>query len=196
GARAVHDRGAHLRLRRQRARDPAAHSREGGRAARDSLPRLRRRARRPRVGVLADGPDPARDGDRPRRLRLRPHPAPVPQGLNDRVVVEVGRRGKLVVGEPYFTPGVPLVLDHKGLGDVAPGDLAVVRRGRGRARVEGGFGSAKRIENVLEALLVERGARVEFEPHSVPTPSAEGRVDLRGLPTYTIDPDTAKDFDD
>ena len=30
------------------------------------------------------------------------------------VVVEVARRGKLVVGEPYFTPGVPIVLDVEG----------------------------------------------------------------------------------
>jgi ribonuclease R len=114
----------------------------------------------------------------------------------DRVVVEVARRGKLVVGEPYFTPGVPLVLDHKGLGDIKPGDFAVVRPGRGRARVERGLGSAKRIENVLEALLVEQGARVDFEPYTTPEPSLDGRVDLRDLPTYTIDPDTAKDFDD
>jgi ribonuclease R len=91
---------------------------------------------------------------------------------------------------------VPLVLDHKGLGDIGPGDLAVVRTGRGRAKVERGLGSAGRIENVLEALLVEQGARVEFEPHAVPAPSLEGRVDLRDLTTFTIDPDTAKDFDD
>jgi ribonuclease R len=91
---------------------------------------------------------------------------------------------------------VPLVLDHKGLGDIRPGDLAVVRPGRGRARVEQGLGSAGRIENVLEGLLVERGARVAFEPHTAPEVSLDGRVDLRELPTYTIDPDTAKDFDD
>jgi ribonuclease R len=91
---------------------------------------------------------------------------------------------------------VPLVLDHKGLGDVGPGDLAVVRPGRGRAKVERGLGSAGRIENVLEALLVEQGARVEFEPYTAPGPSLEGRVDLRELTTFTIDPDTAKDFDD
>ena len=113
-----------------------------------------------------------------------------------RVVVEVGRRGKLVVGEPYFAPGVPIVLDTKGSGDVRPGDLAVVRPGRGRARVERGLGSAARIENVLEALLVEQGARVEFEPYTVPEPSLDGRVDLRELTTFTVDPETAKDFDD
>jgi len=116
--------------------------------------------------------------------------------VSERIVVEVGRRGRLVVGEPYFTPGVPLVLESRGLGDVAPGDLAVVRTGRGRARVEAGLGSAARIENVLEALLVERGARVEFEPHDPPEPDPAGRVDLRDLPTFTVDPDTAKDFDD
>jgi ribonuclease R len=115
---------------------------------------------------------------------------------SSRVVVEVGRRGKLVVGEPYFTPGVPLVLESKGLGDLRAGDLAVVRTGRGRARVERALGPAKRIENVLEALLVEQGARVEFEPHDVPEPSFDGRVDLRELSSFTIDPETAKDFDD
>src|SRR5205085_4691804 len=134
-----------------------------------------------RARLPAHRADPARDGPRPRRARFRAHPAPLPQGLTDTVVVEVGRRGKLVVGEPYFTPGVPLVLDHKGLGDVGPGDLAVVRPGRGRARVERGLGSAKRIENVLEALLVEQGARVDFEPHTVPEPSLDARDDLRGF---------------
>jgi ribonuclease R len=114
----------------------------------------------------------------------------------DRVVVEVGRRGRLVVGEPYFDPGVPVVLESKGLGDLAPGDLAVVRTGRGRARLERALGPSSRIENVMEALLVERGARVDFEPHDPPAPSEEGRVDLRGLTTYTVDPETAKDFDD
>jgi ribonuclease R len=91
---------------------------------------------------------------------------------------------------------VPLVLDSKGIGDIAPGDLAVVRTGRGRARVEQRIGAAGRIENVLEALLVEKGARGQFEPHDPPDPDPSGRVDLRDLTTYTIDPDTAKDFDD
>jgi ribonuclease R len=114
----------------------------------------------------------------------------------DAVVVEVARRGKLVVGEPYFTPGTQIMLDRKGAGEAGPGDLVVVRRGRGRARVERVLGSADRIENVLEGLLVETGARQEFEPYTPPEPTAEGRTDLRELPTVTIDPETAKDFDD
>ena len=57
-------------------------------------------------------------------------------------------------------------------------------------------GAADRIENVLEALLVEEGLRDGFEPHEVPQPTLEGRTDLRDLTTFTVDPDTAKDFDD
>jgi ribonuclease R len=111
-------------------------------------------------------------------------------------VVELARRGKLLVGEPYFTPGVPIVVDRKGAGDAGPGDLAVVSGRRGRARVRRVLGSAKRIENVLEALLVDTGARQSFEPHEPPEPSLEGRVDLRDEISFTIDPETAKDFDD
>ena len=116
--------------------------------------------------------------------------------MSDRVVVEVGRRGKLVVGEPFFTPGTPLVLERKGIGDASEGDLAVVRTGRGRARVERVVGSARAIETVLEALLEEEGLRAPFEPHDPPDPSVDGRVDLREVATFTIDPETAKDFDD
>jgi len=116
--------------------------------------------------------------------------------LAETVVVEVARRGKLIVGEPFFTAGTPILLDRKGLGDAEPGDLVVARRTRGRARVERALGPANRIESVLEALLVQKGATQEFEPYSPPDVTLEGRVDLRELPTFTIDPDTAKDFDD
>jgi ribonuclease R len=93
-------------------------------------------------------------------------------------------------------PGTPLVLDRKGLGEARPGDLVVARATRGRARLESVLGSAKDIEAVLEGLLVHTEARTAFEPYDPPEPSFEGRVDLRDLTTYTIDPETAKDFDD
>jgi ribonuclease R len=116
--------------------------------------------------------------------------------MADLVVVEVESRGKLLVGEPYFEPGMPLVLDRKQAGDVGPGDLAAVRTGRGRAHVDRVLGKADDVEAVLEGLLVEQGLREPFEAHNVPDPPLEGRVDLRDVPTFTIDPDTAKDFDD
>ena len=116
--------------------------------------------------------------------------------MDERVVVEVSRRGKLVLGEPYFVPGVPIVLDRKGLGDVGPGHLAVVSTGRGRARLERSLGPAASIENVLEGLLEHEGLRGDFEPYDLPPATTEGRVDLRDLVAFTIDPETAKDFDD
>jgi ribonuclease R len=112
------------------------------------------------------------------------------------VVVEVATRGRLVVGEPFFEPGVPIVIDRKGLGDAGPGDLALVRAGRGRARLERVIGKADRIEDVLQGLLLSRGEVGAHEPHTLPQPSLEGRTDLRELTTFTIDPETAKDFDD
>jgi ribonuclease R len=72
----------------------------------------------------------------------------------------------------------------------------VVVPGTGRARLDRVLGSAKDIEAVLEGLLVEEGARTLFEPFEVREPSLDGRVDLRDLTTFTIDPETAKDFDD
>ena len=58
------------------------------------------------------------------------------------------------------------------------------------------LGSADDVEAVLEGLLVEHGLRAGFEPHELPEGDPEGRVDLRDLLTFTIDPETAKDFDD
>ena len=87
------------------------------------------------------------------------------------------------------------MLDRKELREAGPGDLVVVRAGK-RARVERVLGPAARVENVLEGLLAERGARVPHEPHAPPEPTLDGRVDLRGTPCFTIDPETAKDFDD
>jgi ribonuclease R len=116
--------------------------------------------------------------------------------MSDLVVVEVSRRGRVVMGEPFFTPGVPLPIDKKGLADVGEGELVVVSRGRGRARIQRALGPADRIETVLEGLLEHEGLRHGFEPFELPEPSLEGRADLRDLLTFTIDPETAKDFDD
>ncbi len=111
-------------------------------------------------------------------------------------MVEVRRKGRRLVGEPYFTPALPVTLERKGAGDVREGDLVVVRKARGRAVVERVLGRADAVESVLEGLLEEEGLRGEFEPFTLPTPDLSGRVDLRDQLAFTIDPETAKDFDD
>lgn len=113
------------------------------------------------------------------------------------VVCELARRGKLLTGEPYFEGGVPIVVDRKGAGEAGHGDLAVLRTGRGRARIERVLGRASHIEPVLEGLLWHAGLRREHAPVPPGPPEDEpDRVDLRGLFAFTIDPEEAKDFDD
>ena len=58
------------------------------------------------------------------------------------------------------------------------------------------LGRASDIETVLEGLLVHTGARTEFERYEAPEPDISDRVDLRDQLCFTIDPETAKDFDD
>ena len=113
------------------------------------------------------------------------------------IVAELARRGKLLVGEPYFEAGKPIVVDRKGAGEASVGDLVVLRVGRGRARLEKILGPADHIEAVLEGLLWHEGVRRDAPP--LPDEPAElepSRVDLRELPAFTIDPEEAKDFDD
>ena len=125
------------------------------------------------------------------------------------IVCELARRGKLLVGEPYFDPRTPIVLDRASAADGAVGDLVVVttRRRGGRARVVRVLGPSASIAPVLEGLLYHLGMRpaggraadAEAEADRLPT-DPDGiepdQVDLRALPTFTIDPDDAQDFDD
>jgi ribonuclease R len=113
------------------------------------------------------------------------------------LVCQLARRGKLLVGEPFFEGGAPVVVDRKGAGEAAIGDLVTVRLGPGRARLERVLGRPDAIETVLEGLLWHEGVRGQAPP--VPEPELDDesdRVDLRGLFAFTIDPDEAKDFDD
>jgi ribonuclease R len=113
------------------------------------------------------------------------------------IVAELARRGKLLVGEPYFEGGKPIVADRKGAGEASIGDLVVLRVGRGRARLEKILGPADHIEAVLEGFLWHEGVRRDALP--LPDEPAElepSRVDLRELVAFTIDPEEAKDFDD
>jgi ribonuclease R len=127
------------------------------------------------------------------------------EALAPRVAV-VERRGKFLVAEPLFEPGPRLVVSRDRR--VGVGDLVVLRtpsagNGPRRATIARRIGRPDVARDVIEALMVDRGLRrgfdpaVEHEGRAVGEEfSLEGRRDLRSLPTFTIDPVSARDFDD
>jgi ribonuclease R len=142
-------------------------------------------------------------------------PATKDAGSGARVAV-LERRGKFFVAEPFFGPGPRLVVSRDR--SVSVGDLIVVRPGAGRDGRPGGratiarrLGRADIARDVIEGLMVDRGLRRRFDPavdheardvSAAATASGDGvragehRRDLRSLPTFTVDPITARDFDD
>lgn len=122
-------------------------------------------------------------------------------------VCEIRGGSRRVKADPWFDGGLPVVIDEASAGDVEDGDLALVGiPSRGRAWVEVPLGPSTHIESVLDGLLFERGAAWPREEDSDASAEARlaaaeptdhmGRVDLRQLPTVTIDPESARDFDD
>jgi ribonuclease R len=122
-------------------------------------------------------------------------------------VAQLDRRGRFLVAEPFFERGRRMVVDKDHRARV--GDLVLVRsagHGRGRARIVRRIGRPDNASDVLEALMLDRGLRRRFDP-AVERQAREARDrggarpdaprrDLRDLPTFTIDPVTARDFDD
>src|SRR5687767_11821591 len=88
---------------------------------------------------------------------------------------------------------------------VKPGQMALVQTGPGRARVLRELGSPDAALDVVEAMLIERGVRRGFgKSLQAEAVEAVGRAardsgprrDLTEMPTLTVDPATARDFDD
>jgi ribonuclease R len=125
-------------------------------------------------------------------------------------VAVLARQGKFLVAEPFFESGPRLVVSRDGKANV--GDLIVVsagggqgRRGARRVTVQRRLGRPDVARDVIRALMLDRGLRGDFDPAveheareaaSASAPDLSGRRDLRDLPTFTIDPVTARDFDD
>jgi len=133
-------------------------------------------------------------------------------------VAVLARQGKFLVAEPFFAPGPRLVVSRDRRANV--GDLVMLggegrdngRRSSRRAVITRRLGRPEVARDVIEALMLDRGLRRSFDPaverearlaaeaSASASASAEndlaGRRDLRDLPTFTIDPSTAKDFDD
>jgi ribonuclease R len=130
-----------------------------------------------------------------------------PRGPVDPVVCVLTKRGRLTVAEPLFEPGERISLPNKALGDGRIGDIVLVGGGKRGARVFRRIGRPNVAREVLEALMLDQGLRrsfprrVEEEANEVSVTPVPGTVvterrDLRELPTFTIDPIDAKDFDD
>jgi ribonuclease R len=123
-------------------------------------------------------------------------------------VVVAEKRGRFLVGELLFERGGQIPLDSGAGKKVRAGRMALVSPGRGRSqrgRVIRSLGDPRKARDVVEALLFDRGysrgfgEKVENEARQAaeavrrdPGP----RRDLTDLATFTIDPVTARDFDD
>lgn len=120
------------------------------------------------------------------------------------VVCVLGKRGRFLVAEPLFERGERISLTGKGAGDARPGDIVLVGGGKRGVRVIKRLGRPSRARDVLEGLMIHEGLRRSF-PRVVEEEAGEvaarppvdpPRRDLRDLPTFTIDPVDARDFDD
>ena len=122
----------------------------------------------------------------------------------DEVVGLLAQRGRFLIAEPFFERGRRLTVERDKRAQ--PGRLALLRppaRGR-NAKVVRMLGRPDVARDVIEALMVSRGLARRFPP-GVERAAEEAREagagdsargDLRDLTTFTIDPVTAKDFDD
>lgn len=122
------------------------------------------------------------------------------------------RRGRFIVARELFPAGRSAAATERGqlAVDVSrskarEGDLVLVataptRRG-GRAEIVQRIGRPSVARDMIEALMLQRGLRRRFDPAvdreaRNATAAATERRDLRSLPTFTIDPTSARDYDD
>lgn len=156
----------------------------------------------PHRGKKPGGKAPAAIAGRTKRV------APARPGVKAETTAVVGvvvRRGKNLEIDPAFQQGQSLLVAREGI-KPRVGDLVLFALAHGRrARITRVIGRRETLADVLEALLVDRlprrdfGSKVLAEAASAATAEQTvdpDRVDLRDLFTFTVDPATARDFDD
>jgi ribonuclease R len=124
-----------------------------------------------------------------------------PRRLDQPLVAVLERRGRFLVAEPLFGRGPRTAVERGGADE---GDLVLVGAGKRGARVVRRLGRPDVARDVLEGLMLDRGlhrayaraASAEAEGAAGDPFAAGDRVDLTALPTFTIDPEDARDFDD
>jgi len=125
-------------------------------------------------------------------------------GALGRRVATIERRGRFAVATPLFERGPQATL-ARGSVRVGSGELALVNFGPTGAKALRTLGSADRPSDVVGALLWDREGGRGFPPEleeeardaaTAASGDAPARRDLRDLATFTVDPATARDFDD
>ena len=126
--------------------------------------------------------------------------------MRGRTVAVLEKRGRFLVGIPFFPRHGgdrhrSIAVDRDR--NAPPGSLVVLRSGSGRAKIDRVLGKPEVARDVIEALMIDRGLARRFPPgveraakEASETVEPGDRTDFRDLPTFTIDPVTAKDFDD
>lgn len=120
------------------------------------------------------------------------------------VACTVERRGRFLVAQPLFDEGQQLALGRRSGLAVQAGELVVVEHAGGSGRVVERLGSPDHVGHVLRALLLERGLAADWPEAALREArraarkheEEERRDDLLELAAITIDPPTARDFDD
>jgi ribonuclease R len=120
-------------------------------------------------------------------------------------VAVLQKRGRFLVAEPAFDRGGRrMTLDGRGAKGASVGDLVLLGIGKRGVRVVRRVGRPDVARDVVEGLMLDRGLRRSF-PRQVEEAAVDAaasapwdglRRDLTDLPTFTIDPVTARDYDD
>jgi ribonuclease R len=121
-------------------------------------------------------------------------------------VAVITKSGKIYRADPIFEKAKEIFVGHKALHGARPGELVVLRPdGRGRGEVTRRLGKAGSLRVLMEGILIYYRVPRGFSPDALDEAEAQaaladreddGRLDLTGLVSFTIDPDEAKDYDD
>jgi ribonuclease R len=116
------------------------------------------------------------------------------------VVCVLVKRGRFLTATPLFQRGTGMTIPAKEAGRVRSGSMVLVGGGKRGPRVIRELGDPEKARDAVEAIMVDRGLRRSFpravEEEARRPPVAADRRDLTGLPTFTIDPPSARDYDD
>ena len=122
-------------------------------------------------------------------------------GRIDRPVVCVlVKKGRFLTATPLFHRGNRFTIPAKEARGARPGSMVLMGGGKRGPRVIRPLGDPEVARDVMEAIMVDQGLWRSFpraaEEDAGRPPIQPDRVDLTALPTLTIDPETAADFDD